>query len=105
MPNLKSYPSKISYGPADDRLHHLYIPAPEASIRFDRSEIIAEGELIDEYPDGKPLPSVLLLGRVNHRATHVVLGVDSATGVCYVITVYLPDPGLWLTGFRKRRSP
>ena len=69
------------------------------------SEIIAEGELIDEYPDEKPFTGVLLLGRVNHRTIHVVLGVDPATGVCYVITVYLPDPGLWLTGFRKRRSP
>lgn len=37
MPNLKSYPFKISYGPTDDRLHHFYIPALEVSIRFDRS--------------------------------------------------------------------
>ena len=37
MPNLKSHPFKISYGPTDDRLRHFYIPALEGSIRFDRS--------------------------------------------------------------------
>ena len=68
-------------------------------------DVIAEGELIDEYPDDKPFPSVLLLGRTNNQAIHVVLGVDAETGVCYVITLYLPDPELWLAGFRKRRSP
>jgi hypothetical protein len=72
---------------------------------IDLSEVIAEGELIDEYLDDKPFPSVLLLGRANDQAIHVVLGVNAETGVCYVITVYLPDPGLWLAGFRKRRSP
>ena len=72
---------------------------------IDLSEVIAEGELIDEYPDDKPFPSVLLLGRTNTQVIHVVLGVNAETGVCYVITVYLPDPGLWLAGFRKRRSP
>jgi hypothetical protein len=71
----------------------------------DLYEVIAEGELIDEYPGDKPFPSMLLLGQVSNQAIHVVLGVDSQTGVCYVITVYLPDPGLWLMGFRKRRSP
>ena len=69
------------------------------------TEVIAEGELIDEYPDDMPFPSVLLLVRVSNQAVHVVLGVDAETGICYEITVFLPDPELWLAGFRKRRSP
>ncbi|MBN1135457.1 MAG: DEAD/DEAH box helicase family protein [Anaerolineae bacterium] len=30
------YPFRISYGPGDDRLHAFYIPALQASIRYDR---------------------------------------------------------------------
>jgi len=34
---LPDYGFKISYGPADDRLHDFYIPALERSCRFDRT--------------------------------------------------------------------
>jgi len=34
---LRDYAFKISYGPADDRLHDFYIPALERSCRFDRT--------------------------------------------------------------------
>jgi len=34
---LDSYPFKISYGAADDRLRDFYIPALERSVRFDRT--------------------------------------------------------------------
>lgn len=36
-PLLTSWPWRISYGPADDRLHDFYIPALERSVRFDRA--------------------------------------------------------------------
>jgi len=34
---LRDYDFKISYGPADDRLHDFYIPALYCSVRYDRS--------------------------------------------------------------------
>jgi len=34
---LKDHDFRISYGPADDRLHDFYIPALSASIRYDRT--------------------------------------------------------------------
>jgi ERCC4-related helicase len=36
-PTLDTYPFRISYGPADDRLHDFYLPALERSTRFDRT--------------------------------------------------------------------
>lgn len=36
MTGLFDYPFRISYGPGDDRLHHFYIPALQASVRYDR---------------------------------------------------------------------
>jgi hypothetical protein len=61
-------------------------------------EVIANHEIIVEYPDDVPYPSNLLLGGVSGRPLHVVLGYD-------VITVYEPDPTLWDEKFRKRRTP
>ena len=37
QPTLKAGRFKISYGASDDRLHDFYIPALEASVRFDRT--------------------------------------------------------------------
>jgi hypothetical protein len=36
-PSFKDYEFKISYGPADDRLHSFYIPALSRSVQYDRS--------------------------------------------------------------------
>jgi hypothetical protein len=33
---LRDHPFQISYGPSDDRLHAFYIPALQASVRYDR---------------------------------------------------------------------
>jgi hypothetical protein len=67
-------------------------------------QVIIDGEQIAEYPDDKPFPSVLLLGCATDRALHVVLGVDIESQICYVITVYIPDPKLWDLDFRRRST-
>jgi len=36
MASLRNYSFRISYGPSDDRLHEFYIPALQASVRYDR---------------------------------------------------------------------
>ena len=66
-------------------------------------EILADHEMIAEYPDDVPYPSRLLLGVVKGRPLHLVLGYDEQGAVGYVVTVYEPDPALWEEGFRKRR--
>ncbi|MBI4700307.1 MAG: DUF4258 domain-containing protein [Deltaproteobacteria bacterium] len=66
-------------------------------------EVVAAGEIIAEYPDDQPHPSRLLLGTVGGRALHVVAARDDATGRCYVITVYEPDPAKWEPGFKRRK--
>jgi len=38
------------------------------------------------------------------RPVHVVVAVDAAEGACYVVTAYVPDPGLWSADFRTRRK-
>ncbi|MGH9806527.1 MAG: DUF4258 domain-containing protein [Terriglobia bacterium] len=71
---------------------------PEAVAR-----IIREGEVIASYPDDQPFPSALILGYEQNKPIHLVLPRDPASGICFVITVYHPDPALWDEDFRTRR--
>ncbi len=74
--------------------------------RIDRlsvSAVIRSGETILDYPDDRPYPSRLLLGWVDGGPLHVVVARDPGNGMCYVITVYIPDAVLWSDDFRTRR--
>ena len=73
--------------------------APEVVAR-----IIAQGEIIAEYPHDQPHPSVLILGYDQDRPVHVVVAHDVAMAICYVITVYSPAPALWDVTFKQRRK-
>lgn len=67
-------------------------------------QIIAEGEVIAGYPDDQPFPSVLLLGFYGSKAVHAVVARELATGSCYLVTIYLPDPAIWDESFKRRRA-
>ncbi len=67
--------------------------------------VIADAEVVAEYSDDHPLPSRLMLGRVDGDPLHVVLAFHEGTSVCHVITVYRPDPDLWEADFKTRRTP
>jgi hypothetical protein len=64
---------------------------------------LVTGEVIADYPEDTPYPSVLILAIVARRPLHVVTARDGSTGHCYVITVYVPDPALWVSDFRTRK--
>lgn len=66
--------------------------------------IVSNGEAIVEYPDDTPFPSTLLLGYVGSRPIHVLVGRDSSMAICYIITVYEPDPMIWEDNFKNRRQ-
>lgn len=66
--------------------------------------VIAGGEVVAEYPDDKPFPSALVMGNARGRTLHVVAARDGATGKCYAVTVYEPDPMLWSDDMRSRRA-
>jgi hypothetical protein len=66
--------------------------------------IVVHHDVIAEYPDDKPYPSVLLLGYAAGRPLHVVVAHESDTGRCIVVTAYEPKRDQWETGFKVRRS-
>ena len=72
----------------------------EAQVR----EVLEGGEEITAYPDDKPYPSRLLLGRRGERPLHVVAAYNAQDDEEIVITVYEPEAALWEDGFKRRRS-
>jgi len=66
--------------------------------------VIEQGETIEDYAEDKPFPSCLVLAVVAGRAIHAVFAVDESTSTAHVITVYVPDPSLWESDFRRRRK-
>ena len=63
-------------------------------------KVIKEGTIIESYPDDKPYPSFLQLGKCNERPIHLVYAKNE--DVFIIITVYEPDPKRWEEGFTKR---
>ncbi|MCA3748322.1 MAG: DUF4258 domain-containing protein [Rubrobacter sp.] len=83
---------------AIERMFERAIP-PEA-VR----KLIETGEIIAAYPDDKPYPSMLLLGYHQERPVHAVVAREEDSGLCFVVTVYEPNPEFWSADFRRRRQ-
>ena len=66
-------------------------------------EAIAQGEIIEDYPDDKYGPSCLILGfTLKQRSLHIQCSYPSRPLV-KIITLYEPDVELWID-FRIRRT-
>lgn len=68
-------------------------------------EAVASGEIIENYPDDKPYPSMLIFGNtLEKRPIHVVCAYNSEEDMTVVVTVYHPDADLWID-LRRRKRP
>jgi Domain of unknown function (DUF4258) len=83
---------------------HAVIQMFARSISTDAvSTAVRIGEVVEEYPNDKPFPSVLLLATVEGRSLHVVLAQTAEQMECIVVTVYEPDPKIWDTDFKRKK--
>lgn len=75
--------------------------------RLDFEEIlysVRNGEIIKDYPRDQPYPSCLIYGtNVDGQPIHSVWSYNEEIQQATLITVYRPDPTLWING-RKRRK-
>ena len=68
-------------------------------------EAIYNGEVIEAYPEDKPYPSVLIFGRtIVDRPLHIVCAYDNMEIFVIIITVYQPNPKLWMEYKRRKKS-
>jgi hypothetical protein len=65
-------------------------------------EFLRTGEIIEQYSDDEPCPSMLLLAYKNEVPFHVVIA--ECKDHIRVITVYIPEPDKWIDE-RIRRIP
>lgn len=67
-------------------------------------ECIMSGQIIKSYTDDKPYPSVLIFGITNNsRPLHCVCAYNEKDNLVIVVTVYHPDPTLWID-YKVRRK-
>ena len=66
------------------------------------ARIVAEAEVIFDYPEDQPFPSALLLGFYGKQAIHAVVA-RSEQGDCHLVTIYWPDPAIWDENLKRRR--
>jgi len=70
----------------------------EAEVR----ECLLSGEVVENYPHDRPVPSCLLYGRTGEgRPLHIVCAPMTEDETLVIITVYEPDPSKWID-FRRR---
>jgi len=65
--------------------------------------IISSGEIIEEYPDDEPCPSVLIMGLIDATAYHTVIAI--CNDHIRVITVYIPEEDKWIEYRRRKDTP
>ena len=82
--------------------HHARVRMFERNVSTDDLiAIISSGEIIEEYLDDEPCPSVLIMGFIDAVAYHTVIALCSDH--IRVITVYIPERDKWIE-YRKRRN-
>lgn len=71
----------------------------------DVRHVLLHGVVIADYPDDTPYPSSLWLGEDEHgRPLHIVMADNIADNQKIIITVYHPNPDLWLPDWTTRRN-
>ena len=60
-------------------------------------------EIIEAYPDDKYLPSFLVRGEFEGRVFHAQIATDVEARNVRIVTMYIPVPEEWDSGFRLRR--
>jgi hypothetical protein len=65
---------------------------------------LANGRMVEEYPDYHKGPCVLVLQRdANERPVHVLWGMSKVNrNEAVLITAYRPDPARWSVDFLRR---
>jgi hypothetical protein len=65
---------------------------------------LAIGEVIEDYPDARPFPAVLLLWFAPERPWHLVMAFDEETGEAYIATIYEPTLEKFEPDWRTRKQ-
>ncbi len=69
----------------------------------DVETVLKNGEIIEQYDEDFPLPSLLINGRTSERKPlHVVTAINHTEKIIVIITAYEPDKARWTSDFSGR---
>ncbi|MCL2499054.1 MAG: DUF4258 domain-containing protein [Defluviitaleaceae bacterium] len=67
------------------------------------AHVLLSGEIIEQYPNDEPLPSILIFGYTkNKKPLHIAVSLDDA--VIWLVTAYVPTLNLWETEYKTRKA-
>jgi len=66
-------------------------------------KVIIAGEIIEDYPEDQPYPSMFLFKIVKDRPLHVVISYDEFNKIVYIITAYEPTLEFFDEDFKTRK--
>jgi hypothetical protein len=103
MYDIKSIQSLFD-GNAVKYTEHFKLRRKERNIKHrDIKHTLLSGEIIGQYPDDTPLPSILVFGHTNDgEPLHVVVGVDDDK--IWIITAYYPTLDIWENDYKTKKA-
>lgn len=66
----------------------------------DIKQVIASGDVIEEYPDNLSYPKILLMSHVREEPLYVSCAFDGS--YAYIVTVHWYDPTRWIDPWTRR---
>lgn len=91
---------KFSSHAKEEMLYEEYGVIHEQEVK----ESIEQGEVLEEYHKDRPYPSFLVFGKTKEdRPLHIVCAPLKAEKTIVIITVYQPNPELWVDYRRRKR--
>jgi hypothetical protein len=105
--NIKKTAEAITKLAQSDRIafkKHSILRMHERGIEADEvKNVLINGEIIESYPEIRPLPCFLLLGYTGEKkAIHTVVALDTKEHMLWIITVYNPFPKEWDPVYKRR---
>ena len=101
--NIEDIIGAIRHG----RVHitdHARDEAEEDQLSYDDiSASVLHGTVIEDYPEDMPFPSCLIYGNTHDgEPVHSVWAYHQEVGRAILVTVYRPDPSLWIDWHVRR---
>jgi hypothetical protein len=66
----------------------------------DIKQVIANGDVIEEYPDNKPDPKILVMAHVREEPLYVSCAFNGR--YAYIVTVHWYDPTRWIDPWTRK---
>lgn len=104
MPNIEEIQDKIANNQFELSKHAVDQSISRRIRLKEIREAIANGQIIEDYPNDKYAPSCLICGLTKTGKTIHIQSSYSSRPLVKIITVYEPDPQKWNNNFTVRRN-